>query len=331
MTDLGQPLCIRGMNLANRLVMPPMASGRATEGGSVRPELLQYYAERVGGIALVITEHAYVSPEGKAHKGQLSLAQGADEAGLASLASVIHEQGAVAIAQISHAGGATTRSVTGLEPLAPSRMRPSASGQELPREASEADIQRLTDDFRVAALRAQDAGFDGVELHAAHGYLLNQFYSPLTNKRTDAYTGSTVKGRIRLCTELILRIREALGEKSVIAVRLGACDYTAGGSSLEDGAAAAVLLEQAGADLLDISGGFCGPYKSDSQAPGYFSTASALIKSRVSIPVLVTGGITEPAQAERLLREGRADLIGVGRALLRDADWARRALGLRNS
>lgn len=168
------------------------------------------------------------------------------------------------------------------------------------------EIQTVVEAFAQGARRAKEAGFDGVELHAAHGYLLNQFYSPLTNQRSDAYTGSTLTGRLRFLLEAV--------------------DDLPGGTTLEDSVRACQLLEQAGVDLLDISGGFCGPYRGGSKEQGYFSDWSQAIKQVVSAPVLVTGGITQPEAACRLLEEGKADLIGVGRALLKDSLWAKKAM-----
>ena len=161
-----------------------------------------------------------------------------------------------------------------------------------------------------------------MELHAAHGYLLNQFYSPLTNRRTDVYGGQTLDSRIRFLLETLKAVRGAVGEEYPIAVRLGGCDYKEGGSSIADSVSACIALEKAGADLLDISGGLFGYMVSDSREPGYFRDMTAQIKQAVQIPVLLTGGVTTPEQAEKLLAEKAADLIGVGRALLKDPSWA---------
>ena len=188
------------------------------------------------------------------------------------------------------------------------------------------EIQTVVEAFAQGARRAKEAGFDGVELHAAHGYLLNQFYSPLTNQRSDAYMGATLAGRLRFLLEAVEAVRETVGQGFLLAVRLGAGDDLPGGTTLEDSVRACQLLEQAGVDLLDISGGFCGPYRSGSKEQGYFSDWSQAIKQVVSAPVLVTGGITQPEAACRLLEEGKADLIGVGRALLKDSLWAKKAM-----
>lgn len=327
---LAQPLTFSGLTLSSRLVMPPMASGKPSPDGSVSDSLLAYYAEKARGgyLGMVITEHAFVSPEGKAHEGQLSIARDEDIPGLRELAKLLHENGVKAFAQISHAGGATGQAVTGLAPISASavkspKARPDA---ETPREMTAEEIAKTVLAFRDAARRAKEAGFDGVEIHSAHSYLLNQFYSPLTNRRTDNYTGSTLEGRLRIHLEIIHSIREAVGEGYPIALRLGAIDDLPGGTTLEDSVRAAGILQAAGIDLLDISGGFCGPYRPEHKEQGYFGKLAEAIKKEVTVPVLLTGGITDPEAAERLLEEGKADLIGVGRALLKDSDWAKKAL-----
>ena len=153
-------------------------------------------------------------------------------------------------------------------------------------------------DFVSAALRAKTAGFDGVEIHSAHRYLLNQFYSPLTNKRTDEYSGNTLEGRLRLHLEIIQAIAEAVGKDYPLAIRLGACDYMDGGTTLEDSIRDAKYLEAAGIDLLDISGGLCGTARPGHPEPGYFSELSQGIKENVSIPVMVTGRRTHSGRCQ---------------------------------
>ena len=180
--------------------------------------------------------------------------------------------------------------------------------------------------FAEAAVRAKKAGYDGVEIHAAHSYLLNQFLSPLTNKRTDEY-GGELKGRMRMLLETIGRVREAVGDDFIIAVRLGACDYMEGGNTEEDAVEAAVACEAAGADLLDVTGGMCRYIRQGHTEPGYFGSMSAAIKATVSIPVSVAGGVRTLEDAEALLEAGVSDLIGAGRVMYRDAQWGKRLEG----
>lgn len=334
---LNTGLKIQNMELKNRLVMPPMAISRADENGKATQKTLAYYAEKSAGgyIGLMIAEHGYVSPEGKAGKGQLSISEDSDLQGLQKIVSAVHQNDTKIMAQLNHAGAATTPEISGREQLSASAGRmPKGSmtapresiTMPLPKEMSAADLEKVIGDFTKAALRAKKAGFDGVEIHSAHGYLLNQFYSPLTNKRTDAYTGSTLGGRIRLHLEIIRSIREAVGKDYPLALRLGACDYMAGGSTAEDSILAAGEFETAGIDLIDISGGFCGYVNPMIHTPGYFGELSKAIKDNVSIPVVLTGGIADAETAERLLQQGAADLIGVGRAILKDSEWAKRAM-----
>lgn len=267
-----------------------------------------------------------MSQAGKASQGQLSIASDSDVEGLRQVVAAIHQNGTKALAQINHAGAAAKKEVTGCEPQGPSAVALPGPERPLAREMTQGDIDQLIADFARAAQRAKDAGFDGVELHSAHGYLLNQFYSPLTNKRADRYAGSSLDGRIQLHLEVIQAVRQAVGPQYPLALRLGACDYMEGGATLEDSLWAAREFEKAGVDLLDISGGFCMYTRPGATEQGYFSELTEAIKKNVTIPVLLTGGITDAAAAEELLAQGKADLIGVGRAILKDSDWAKRAM-----
>lgn len=326
MSILHTPLNIKTLELKNRLVMPPMASAN-TSDGSVTQELCDYYNARTAGgcLGLVITEHSYISPEGKASANQVSISRDEDVEGLRRLVRVIHANATPVIAQISHAGGAAKPDVTGCRVLAPSAV--ALPRKELiPEEMTRQDIQKLVQDFAAAALRAKQAGYDGVEIHSAHGYLLDQFYSPLTNHRTDEYGGESVQSRLQLHLEIIEAVRNAVGDDYVVALRLGACDYMEGGATLEDGVEAARILEDAGIDLLDISGGFCGYLRPGVTGEGYFGELTAAIKKAVRIPVILTGGVVSAAGAEKLLQEDAADLIGVGRPIFRDAEWAKKAM-----
>jgi len=319
---LKDPISIRKLQLRNRLVMPPMATGKA-DNGCPTAELETYYALRARGTGLIIVEHEYVSPEGMAHSTQLSMAEDRVIPAYRRLTDAIHAEGCAAFAQISHAGAAARDS--GLPAIGPSAVSLSER-IPAPQEMTVDDIRRVTDCFVSAARRAVQAGFDGVEIHSAHGYLLNQFYSPLSNHRTDAYRGDTLEGRTRLHTETLRAVREAVGEDCPIAIRFGACDYREGGSEISEIAAACRLFAAAGADLIDISGGFCGFTLPGRTEPGWFAELSRPARE-AGVPVLLTGGISTAQQAEDLLQAGEADVIGVGRAMLKDPDWALRELG----
>jgi len=328
MPHLLEPLSEGRLHLKNRLVMPPMATSKALSDGSMSDALLDYYDEksRSGAIGLVITEHCYITRQGMNRVGQPSIADDGTVDGWRRLVAVLHGNGSKVAMQINHAGAASTSAATGLEVVGPSDV-PSPTGQgETPRELTHDEIAAIVEQFAAAARRVKEAGFDGVEIHAAHGYLLNQFFSPLTNKRTDRY-GGDVFARIRLPLEVIAAVRQAVGEEFPVLLRLGARDYTEGGTSIEDSTIAAAEFERAGVDILDITGGLTGYLRPGHDEPGYFAELSEAVKGVVSIPVILTGGVTEPQQAERLLAEGKADLIGVGRAILKDSEWPSRAIG----
>ena len=246
------------MNLANRLVMPPMATAKAEPDGTVSQALLDYYEEksRGGYISLIIIEHSYITPEGKASNNQLSVSDDAVIPGLRKLADVIHRNGSKAAMQINHAGSAALKEVTGTTPLAPSATANPRRG-DMPREITRKGIGDIVNAFKDAGRRVREAGFDAVEIHSAHGYLLNQFLSPLTNKRTDEY-GGAISNRIRIHLQVIQAIRAAVGPDFPIQVRLGASDYTEGGTTIEDSKIAARAFETAGVDIIHISGGFVG-------------------------------------------------------------------------
>ena len=238
---LKDKIIINHLELRNRLVMPPMATGKA-DHGAPDDALVSYYAARARGTAMIIVEHEYIAPEGMAHNGQLSMAEDALIPAYRKLTDAVHRQGAVIAAQINHAGGKAQD--TGLPALSPSGIAMGDSKVEQKAMTAE-DIRRVKDCFVEAALRAKEAGFDAVEIHSAHGYLLNQFYSPVTNHRTDEYNGQTLEGRTRLHAEVLRAVRKAVGEDYPVFIRFGACDYMEGGSRIEEIPAAARIFEEA--------------------------------------------------------------------------------------
>ena len=326
MSYLLKPLHTRRLDLKNRLVMPPMATSKAEVGGNVSEDILKYYKEKSEGgyISLIIIEHSYISEQGKAHKNQLSISNDSNIDGLRKLSDVIHQNGSKAVMQLNHAGSAAKEEVTGTKPVGPSAIANPRQG-EMPSELTKHEIDEVINAFHDAAIRVKEAGFDGVEIHSAHGYLLNQFLSPLTNKREDEYGGS-VYNRFRLHLRIIEAVRGAVGDAFPILLRLGAADFMEGGLTIEDSQVAASEFEKAGVDILDISGGLCGFTIPDSSDQGYFAPLTEAIKKVVSIPVILTGGITEAKVAEQFLANGKADLIGVGRAIFKDSNWARKAI-----
>ena len=326
MTYLLKPLTKGKLTLKNRLVMPPMATSKSEKDGRISEELLNYYDEksRGGYIGLVIIEHSFITQEGKASDGQLSVADDSLVEDLKKLSNIIHENGSKTIMQINHAGSAASKAVTGYEAVGPSAIANPRIGN-IPKELTQKEIKDIIEKFKNAALRVKEAGFDGVEIHSAHGYFLNQFFSPLTNKRMDEY-GGDLQGRIKIHLEIIKTVRESVGNDFPILLRLGASDYVEGGNTIKESKIAAVEFEKAGVDILDISGGFCGYITPEVNGQGYFSSLTEAIKEVVSIPIILTGGITEVDAAEKLLSEEKADLIGVGRAIYKDSKWAEKAI-----
>ncbi|TWH47510.1 NADH:flavin oxidoreductase [Sporomusa sp. KB1] len=326
MSNLLKPLQAGCLPLSSRLVLPPMATSKAEPDGKVSSAILDYYQEKSAGgyFSLIIIEHSYVQQAGKASENQLSVADDSVIDGLKELAAVIHRNGSKAVMQINHAGSATTQKVTGAIPVGPSAVKNPRKG-DVPHELTQQELREIIAAFSAAAGRVKQAGFDGVEIHSAHGYFLNQFFSPLTNRRTDEY-GGDVLGRIRIHQEVIEAVRATVGEEFPILLRLGAADYIDGGTTIADSQIAAREFEKAGIAILDISGGFSGYTIPGNNEQGYFASLSAAVKEVVSIPVILTGGITEAQAAEQLLAQGKADLIGVGRAVLHDSLWAKKAV-----
>ena len=319
---------IKNMELKNRLVLPPMETVLCESNGEVSEDLLKYYDEitKGGYIGLVIVEHTYISPEGKVKNGQLSVADDSKIEGLKKLAKTIQANGSKVVLQLSHAGSNCLESSEGAEAVGPSPIiNPRSRDKLIPRELSVAEIKELVKKFGEAARRAKTAGFDGVEIHSAHGYLLNQFLSPLTNKRDDEY-GRDLLGRIKFHLEVIETVKKEVGRNYAIFLRIGASDYMEGGTTIEEGIIASRKFVNAGVDVIDVTGGLCGYMGPQFTGQGYFSELSEKIKKEIFIPVILTGGITDPAVAETLLRQKKADLIGVGRAIVKDYDWARKAM-----
>jgi len=322
MAHLLSPMKAGPLTLSNRLIMPPMATSKAESDGKVSEAILDYYEEKSQGgyISLIIIEHSFIALEGKASPQQLSIAEDSVIASLQKLSQVIHGNGSKCMMQLNHAGSAASEEWTGMTPVGPSAVANPRRGG-IPHELTHDEIKEVIKAFKAAARRTKEAGFDGVEIHSAHGYLLNQFFSPLTNKRTDEY-GGDVQHRIRIHLQVIEAVRSVVGEDYPILLRLGASDFAEGGITIEDSLIAAKEFEKAGVNILDISGGFSGYSVPGLTGQGYFAPLTEAIKQVISIPVILTGGITEAQAAETLLAEGKADLIGVGRALLKNSKWA---------
>ena len=326
MRKLLEPLETQKIMFKNRLIMPPMATSKSEENGKLNKDILDYYDEKSKGgyLSMIIIEHSFVTQKGKADGGQLSIASDDMVEDLKKLSNTIQKNDTKAVMQINHAGSAASKSVTGYEPVGPSAVE-NPRLKIMPEELTKDEINTIIEEFKNSAVRTKQAGFDGVEIHSAHGYLLNQFFSPLTNKRTDEY-GGDLKSRIKIHLEIIKAVREAVGEEFPILLRLGASDFKEGGTTIEDSKIAAVEFEKAGIDILDISGGLFGYKIEGLEGQGFLSPLTQEIKKVVSIPVILTGGVTEAQAANELLEQDKADLIGVGRAIYKDSNWAKEAI-----
>lgn len=301
-----------------------MQTGRASFEGAVTNRLINFYVRRSAQLGLPIIEHSYVSPTGKIGPKQLAIHDETAISGFEKLANALHAVGAPAVVQISHAGGVTNKRAIGTEPAGPS---PRKKSRML--EASE--IYALADDFTLAAERAVKAGFDGVELHGAHGYLLNQFFSPLFNRREDEFGGSLEK-RMHFPLLVVEKVRRILGDR-LLLYRLGSDDLAPMGTHIEDSVEFAKKLEASGVDIIDVSGGMCGSEPRQLRlVKGYFIPQASAIKKEVNVPVIGVGGIREVEFADNLVREGKVDLVAVGRAFWSDNQWAENAvITLKNS
>jgi NADPH2 dehydrogenase len=321
---LTSPLLIRSLQLKNRLVLPPMRSRKASLDGQVTDEFIQHYADRAVGPGLVIIEHAHVAASGRLSP-QLGVCDEKFVAGLSRLATAIHAKGTPIVLQISHAGCMSSSAVLGTKPTAPSAVKnPRNAKAETPRALERAEIDAIVHAFADAAARVVRAGFDGVEIHNAHGFLLSEFTSPLMNQRTDEYGGSLFN-RIRLSVRVVQAVRQRVGDYPIFC-RLGVDDMLPNGLPLADGIQMAAILADAGVDVLDITGGMGGAIKAGVTTEGFFIPEAEAVKKVVSIPVIGVGGVVTPAFADDVIRRGRVDLVAVGRAMLQDPHWAINAL-----
>lgn len=324
MSKLFERTSIREMTLENRFVRSATWEGMADSDGGVTPELGDLMSELAsGGVGLIITSHAYVRKEGQAGPRQLGIHQDALIPRLREMTQAVHSRGGRIVIQLAHAGIQAAHKLTGMEPLGPSAPRAEGSPG---RQMSIQEIQELLQAFGEAARRAMEAGFDGVQIHSAHGYLLSQFLSPYFNRREDQY-GGPVENRARALIEVVGRVREMVGPQKPLLVKLNSEDFLEGGLTLEDSVQVGQMLAQAGVDAIEVSGGMrlSGPQYMPSRLgikeerqEAYFRNAASAFKERVPVPIILVGGIRSFQVAERLVREGTADYISMSRPFIRE-------------
>ncbi len=326
MANIQDTMYIGNVEVNGRIIMPPMSTYKCDEDGFVTEEVIQYYKDRAMNphVGLIITEHTYIDQKGKAKARQMSIAEDDKIPGLKRLVDTIHAEGTKVFAQLNFAGSASPSEVTGSKPLAPSAIvlpvTPAMGDDTPPKEMTKEDIAEVVQKFVDAARRAKEIGYDGIEIHSAHAYLLNQFYSPLTNHRTDEYGGS-LENRLRIHQEVLRAVRAEVGDEYPISVRLGGYDDKEGGNTLEDAVAAAKIIAAEGIELLSLTGGMCRYIRKGHNEPGYFGDMSVAARKVVDVPVLLTGGVKTLADAQKLVEDDISDFIGVGRPLLGKANW----------
>jgi 2,4-dienoyl-CoA reductase-like NADH-dependent reductase (Old Yellow Enzyme family) len=325
MTKLFEPTMINGMMLENRFVRSATWEGMAEDDGSVTDRLVEMYGELAkGGVGLIITGHAYIARDGQASLKQMGVYGDNMIKGLTDLVETVHRAGGRVVLQVSHAGCRTGFGLNGSLPIGPSAME----GENGPvcRAMTLSEIDEMTEAFVQAVVRAEKAGFDGVQIHGAHGYLLSQFLSPFHNNRQDRYGGSLEK-RARMTLEVIHRVRQAVGYNYPVLIKMNSEDFVDGGFSMEDMLETSLLLEKAGIDAIEVSGGTPFSPKYPSTRPGpikgeedevYYREAARRYKEKVHVPLMLVGGIRSYGVAERLVEEGTADYISLCRPLIRE-------------
>jgi len=338
---LFSPLTIRSVTLRNRIGVSPMCQYSADNGLANDWHYVHLGSRAVGGAGIVIVEATAVAPEGRITPGCLGLWSEQHIEPLARIASFLKQHGAVAAIQIAHAGRKASAALPwhggahlseaqgGWETIAPSAIPFGADLPKVPRAMTEADIARVQNDFVATAKRALAAGFEWLELHAAHGYLFSEFLSPLANQRTDKYGGS-FENRIRFLLDSVRAVRRVWPDKLPLAVRISAIDWKEGGWDIEQSIALAKVLKPEGVDLMDCSSGGVVPDAKIKVEPGYQVPFAEKVRHGANIPTAAVGFITEPKQADDIVRSGKADVVLLARQMLVDPYWpahASKALG----
>ncbi len=317
------PFPVQGVVLPNRIVMPPMVTFLATDDGMVTQAHRNHYGQSAGP-GLMIVEGTAVLAEGRIDRRQLGIYRDEHVSGLARIAEVIHSTGAIAGIQIHHAGATAFAEARGQDAR---RRVPPILARLVRQQFATSALVRIRDAFRDAGRRAAEAGFDVIEIHAAHGYIFSQFLSPSKNWRVDRYGGS-IANRNRFLLEVYRAVRDEVGDRALVTCRLGIADGRRRGLELADGLSVARRLEDEGAPLLSIS---CGSGMPESVRPEGSPYSARLhlaheAKSVLRIPVIGGGGVRRPETAEQALQDGMADLVFVGQSMLADPGWARKTI-----
>ncbi|MCK8603382.1 NADH:flavin oxidoreductase [Desulfoferrobacter suflitae] len=331
MSKLFDTTSIGTMTLANRFVRSATWEGMAAKDGAPTQKLMNLMVRLAeGGVGLIITGHAYVSPEGQAGPWQLGIHRDDFVEDLQELTNAVHDAGGKIVMQIAHAGCHANTELSGLEALGPSVVTDEKG--PICREMSPEEIDRLSRAFGEAALRALRAGFDGVQMHAAHGYLLSQFLSPFYNQRSDRYGGS-LENRMRFVMEAYREIRQKVGPQFPVLIKMNSEDFVDRGLTVDEMLEAATALEQAGIDAVELSGGtmYSGKYVAvrrgrlkNREDEVYYLEAARQYKARVKTPLMLVGGIRSLEVAEHLVNEDIADYISLARPLIREPDLVNR-------
>ena len=322
--NIFNPLTVKNMTIKNRIVMTPMGTNYGEQNGEMSFLHMDYYEQRAkGGVGLIIVENASVdSPQGSNGTTQLRIDHDNYIPRLFKLCETVHSHGACIAVQINHAGASALSSRINMQPVSASNL-PSKKGGEIPRPLQKEEITAIVKKYGEAARRAQVAGFDAVEIHAGHSYLISQFLSPTTNNRTDEFGGSK-ENRARFAKMVMDEVRSQVGPMFPIMIRISADELVEGGNTLED---TLELLEYFAeeADIIDVSAGLTGSiqYQIDANylKDGWRSFMAKAVKEKFNKPVITTGNIRNPKIAEKILEDGDADLIGMGRGLIAEPEW----------
>ena len=326
--NLFAPVQIGGLELRNRVLLSAMTTGFGFQDGAPDERAIAYFAERTAGVGLAVVAFGAVAPEGRVEEKIPWMWRPDAETVMRPLASAIRAQGALPCLQLGHGGRQVSARVIGEPPVGPSPLPPAVHTDVAPRALTVEEIHEIVHAFGRAARKAADAGFAAVEIHGAHGYLIQQFLSPQSNERTDEYGGTTVTARARFGMEVIAEVRRAAPELAVI-VRINGSDVVPGGLTPSDAAEAAIAFVAAGAQALLVSAGVYGsvpytiPLLDDAEAT--FLDSAAFIKAAVDVPVIAVGRFTLPSTAEAAISRHQCDAIAIGRGLLADPDWVAKA------